>query len=98
MATKASFGLRMPILGLVKRMDYTGLDLVQKVISNATYQVPPQRTQSKTVDQLVAQGKLGVKTGGGYYEYGGRSTEEIMKERDIKLIKLREFLKEMGEL
>lgn len=98
LATKASFGLRMPILGLVKRMDYTGLDLVQKVISNATYQVPPQRTQSKTVDQLVAQGKLGVKTGGGYYEYGGRSTEEIMKERDIKLIKLRKFLQEMGEL
>jgi 3-hydroxybutyryl-CoA dehydrogenase len=98
LATKAGFGLRMPILGLVKRMDYTGLDLVQKMISNAAYQVPPQRTQSKTVDQLVAQGKLGVKTGGGYYEYGGRSTEEIMKERDIKLIKLRDFLKEMGEL
>jgi len=39
-----------------------------------------------------------VKTGSGYYEYGGRSTEEIMKERDMKLIRLREFLKKMGEL
>lgn len=97
-ATKASFGLRMPILGLVKRMDFTGLDLSQKILSNATYQIPAQKTKSKTVDQLVAQGKLGVKTGSGYYEYGGRSTEEIMKERDIKLIKLREFLKELGEL
>ena len=97
-ATKASFGLRMPILGLVKRMDFTGLDLSQKILSNATYQIPTQKTKSKTVDQLVAQGKLGVKTGSGYYEYGGRSTEEIMKERDIKLIKLREFLKELGEL
>ncbi|MDI6754960.1 MAG: 3-hydroxyacyl-CoA dehydrogenase family protein [Thermodesulfobacteriota bacterium] len=97
-ATKASFGLRMPILGLVKRMDFTGLDLSQKILSNATYKIPPQQTQSKTIDQLVAEGKLGVKTGSGYYEYGGRSTEEIMKERDIKLIKLREFLKELGEL
>ena len=97
-ATKASFGLRMPILGLVKRMDFTGLDLTQKILSNATYKIPPQQPQSKTVDQLVAQGKLGVKTRSGYYEYGGRSTEEIMKERDIKLIKLREFLKELGEL
>ncbi|HYB19465.1 MAG TPA: 3-hydroxyacyl-CoA dehydrogenase family protein [Thermodesulfobacteriota bacterium] len=96
--TKASFALRMPILGLVKRMDFSGLDLSQKVISNATYKVPPQRTKSKSVDRLVEQGKLGVKTGSGFYEYGGRSTEEIMKERDIKLIKLREFLKEMGEL
>ncbi len=97
-ATKASFGLRMPILGLVKRMDFTGLDLSQKILNNATYKIPPQKTQSQTIDQLVAQGKLGVKTGSGYYEYGGRSTEEIMKERDIKLIKLREFLKELGEL
>lgn len=98
MAAKASFGLRMPILGLAKRMDYAGLDLVQKIISNADCKAPPRRTRSKTVDQLVLQGKLGVKTGSGYYEYGGRSTEEIMKERDVKLIKLRELLKEMGEL
>jgi 3-hydroxybutyryl-CoA dehydrogenase len=97
-ATKASFALRMPILGLVKRMDFTGLDLTQKIISNQIYKVPPQNTKSRTVDQLVSQGKLGVKTGSGYYEYGGRSTEEIMMERDMKLIKLREFLKEMGEL
>ena len=98
LATKAGFGLRMPILGVVKRMDYTGLDLTQKLIRNAAYQPPPPQTRSKTVDRLVAEGKLGVKTGGGYYEYGGRSTEEIMKERDIKLIRLRAFLEEMGEL
>ena len=98
MATKASFGLRMPVLGLVKRMDFTGLDLTQKILSNATYKIPAQQVRSKTVDELVARGKLGVKTGGGYYEYGGRSTEEIMKERDRKLIQLREFLKDLGEL
>jgi 3-hydroxybutyryl-CoA dehydrogenase len=97
-ATKASFGLRIPILGLVKRMDYTGLDLTQKILSNAVYEPPPRRTRSTSVDQLVSRGKLGVKTGGGYYEYGDRSTEEIMKERDVKLIKLREFLKGIGEL
>jgi 3-hydroxybutyryl-CoA dehydrogenase len=97
-ATKASFGLRIPILGLVKRMDYTGLDLTQKILSNALYEPPPRRTRSTTVDQLVSRGMLGVKTGGGYYEYGDRSTEEIMKERDVKLIKLREFLKGIGEL
>jgi 3-hydroxybutyryl-CoA dehydrogenase len=97
-ATKASFGLRMPVLGLTKRMDFTGLDLTQKIISNALYEAPPRRSRSAMVDRLVSEGRLGVKTGSGFHEYGGRSTEEIMKERDVKLIKLREFLKEMGEL
>lgn len=98
MATKTSFGMRIPILGLVKRMDYAGLDLTQKILSNAMYEPPPRRTRSRTVDERISLGKLGVKTGSGYYEYEGRSTEEIMKERDVKLIKLREFLKELGEL
>jgi 3-hydroxybutyryl-CoA dehydrogenase len=97
-ATKASFGLRIPILGLVKRMDFAGLDLAQKVISNRLYEPPPPQERSKSVDRLVAQGKLGVKSGSGFYDYGGRSPEEIMKERDLKLIKLREFLKKLGEL
>jgi len=97
-ATKASFGLRIPILGLVKRMDFTGLDLSQKVISNRLYEPPRPEGRSKSIDQLVSQGKLGVKSGRGFYEYANRSTEDIMKERDIKLIKLREFLRELGEL
>jgi len=96
--TKASFGLRIPILGLVKRMDFTGLDLSQKVISNRLYEPPRPEGRSEIIDQLVSQRKLGVKSGSGFYDYGNRSTEEIMKERDIKLIRLREFLKELGEL
>lgn len=98
MAVKSGFGLRIPILGVVKRMDYGGLDLTQKIIANAQYQPPSRRTRSETVDDLVSQGKLGVKSGGGFYGYGGRTPEEIMKERDLKLIKLKTFLTEMGEL
>jgi len=96
-ATKASFGLRLPILGLVKRMDYTGLDLQQKFLANRSTD-PSAKASSETIDKLVSEGKLGVKNGAGFYDYGGRSPEEIMKERDVKLIKLREFLRELGEL
>lgn len=96
-ATKTSFGLRMPIVGLVKRFDFAGLDFSQKVLRNHQYEPPQGMDRSPSIDRLVSQGKLGVKTGAGFYEYGGRSTEEIMRERDIKLIKLREFLKDLGE-
>ncbi|MCX5914486.1 MAG: 3-hydroxyacyl-CoA dehydrogenase family protein [Deltaproteobacteria bacterium] len=97
-AAKASFGLRTPIVGVVKRMDFAGLDVTQKVIRNADFEIAPQMTRSKTLDQLVAQGRMGAKNGKGFYEYGGRSPAEIMKERDIKLIKLKKFLQEVGEL
>jgi 3-hydroxybutyryl-CoA dehydrogenase len=97
-ATKASFGLRIPVLGLVKRMDFTGLDLTQKILRNRSYEPPAPIEKSKIIDGLVAQGKLGVKSGSGFYNYGGRTSEEIMKERDVKLIKLREFLRGIGEL
>ncbi|MCD6299587.1 MAG: 3-hydroxyacyl-CoA dehydrogenase family protein, partial [Dehalococcoidales bacterium] len=97
-ATKAGFGFRMPILGIMKRHDFTGLDLVQQVLKNKSYHPPEVRGRSDAVDKLVSQGRLGVKTGGGFYDYESQSTEEIFSERDVKLLKLKEFLIELGEL
>ena len=97
MATKASFGLRIPILGLVKRVDFAGLDLAQRVLKNKSYTPPPVRGRSEVVDSMVSQGRLGVKTGKGFYDYGDSPIEEILRKRDVKLLKLREFLADLGE-
>ncbi|UCF82952.1 MAG: 3-hydroxyacyl-CoA dehydrogenase family protein [Desulfobacteraceae bacterium] len=97
-ATKASFGLRMPILGLVKRVDFTGLDLAQKALRNKSYGPPPVKGRSGVVDSMVSQGRLGVKVGKGFYDYGDTPIEEILRERDLKLLKLRSFLFDLGEL
>ena len=97
-ASKASFGLRIPILGLMKREDFAGLDTVQRNMNNRLYQPPEVRGSSKTLNRLIERGRLGVKTGSGFYDYQGRTAEELMRERDIKLIKLREFLRDLGEL
>jgi 3-hydroxyacyl-CoA dehydrogenase len=95
---KNSFALRTPTLGLVKRFDFAGLDLTQKILRNRQYDPPAIIDRSAQVDRLVAQGKLGAKTGCGFFDYGNRTTEEITKERDVKLIQLREYLRELGEL
>ena len=97
-ATKASFALRMPILGLVKRIDFAGLDLAQKVLRNKSYSPPQVKGRSEVIDSMVAQGRLGVKSRKGFYDYGDASVEDIMKERDLKLLKLRKLLIELGEL
>lgn len=97
-ATKASFGLRIPILGLVKRLDFTGLDLLQNILRNKSYTPPPVKESSPAVDALISQGRLGVKSGHGFYDYGKMPIEDILKERDKKLLKLKEFLSQLGEL
>jgi len=97
MATKASFGLRIPILGLVKRVDFAGLDLVQQILKNKSYTPPQVRGRSEAVDSMVSQGRLGVKTGKGFYDYGDSPIQEILRKRDLKLLKLREFLADLGE-
>jgi 3-hydroxyacyl-CoA dehydrogenase len=90
--------MQPPILGLVKRLDFTGLDLVQKILRNKSYRPHPVGQRSEIVDTMVSQGRLGVKTGRGFYDYGEGSTGEILRERDVKLLKLRKFLSELGEL
>jgi 3-hydroxybutyryl-CoA dehydrogenase len=97
-ATKASFGFRMPILGVAKKVDFAGVDQIQRSIRNGLYQPPPARLNSESLDRLVSEGKLGVKSGQGFFDYGGRPAGEIMKETNEKLIKLLRFLKELGEL
>jgi len=95
MVAKASFGLRTPILGLVQRMDYNGLDLVQRNLLNKSYERPSWPGHSRSLDALVAEGKYGVKSGQGFYDYRDRSMEETLRNRDIKLLRLKSFLDEM---
>jgi 3-hydroxybutyryl-CoA dehydrogenase len=96
-ATKASFGLRTPILGLMKRADFAGLDLVQQILKNRSYSPPEVRGKCDQIDKLVAQGNLGVKTRKGFYDYGDQPVEDTVRERDLKLLKLLTLLKEMEE-
>lgn len=96
LVARASFGLRMPFMGPFQRMDYAGLDLTRKALVDADYPPSPLARRSETVERLVQEGRLGVKSGAGHYDYGGRSPEEVMKERDLKLLRLLHFLREEG--
>jgi 3-hydroxybutyryl-CoA dehydrogenase len=87
-----SFGLRLPILGIAKRCDFTGLDLVQKILSNKSYHPPEVRGKCDAINHLIESGKLGVKTLHGFYNYQQTNEVDVLRDRDIKLIKLKEFI------
>lgn len=95
-AVKNSLALRMPIVGLVQRFDFTGLDLTQQSLINKSYLPPEVKDHSVVLEELIAKGRKGVKNGKGFYDYGGRTTEEILHERDLKLFNLRSFLEELN--
>lgn len=82
-------GLRLLLLGQLRKADYTGLELVAKALANRTYEPPTPRDRSATLDRLLAEGRTGVLAGRGFFDYGGRSAEELFRERDRKLLALK---------
>ena len=81
--------LRMVTLGYFKKADFTGLDMIQRAIANRSYDPPPVRDHSETLDRLIEQGRGGVMAGAGFYDYAGKPAAELFHERDIKLLKLK---------
>ena len=90
--------LRMPILGIMAKADFTGLPLMQQGLANLTYSPPPMRGRSETLDRLLAEGRTGVMSGKGYFDWGDRSPEELFRERDRKLLALKQALRRIGPM
>src|SRR5262249_20018835 len=88
-AIRYGLALRLPVLGHLKKADYTGLEMVQRALANRSYEPPPVRGNCATVDRLVAGGRTGVMAGKGFYDYGGASPETLFRERDRKILRLK---------
>jgi 3-hydroxybutyryl-CoA dehydrogenase len=95
LAVKASFMPRGMVLGLVQRIDFTGLDISANNIINASYVPPKANNRPKALFDHVDKGELGVKTGKGFYDYGGRSAAKIAKKRDKMLFKVFKATKDL---
>ena len=86
-AVKASIVPRAMVLGFVQRYDFTGLDLSLANLRNPDYVEPSQEDTPRSLVERVDRGDLGVKTGRGFFDYGGRSLEDILSQRDDALLR-----------
>jgi len=73
-AALTSFGMPM---GPFTLMDMLGIDVCKYVADYLYDEYGPRLEPAKLLDQLVAAGRLGEKTGKGFYGYGGESDEPV---------------------
>jgi 3-hydroxybutyryl-CoA dehydrogenase len=90
--------LRIPILGIMAKADFTGLLLMQQGMRNRSYTPPVPRDHSPTLDRLIEAGRTGVMAGAGYFDWGDRKPEELFRERDRKLLALKQALRAIGPM
>jgi len=88
-AVKYSLGIRLPVVGVVQTMDFTGLDLVLDVGKSYGFSNP-------FIEEKVEKGLLGVKTSQGIYDYGGRTEPEVLAKRDRMFLRMLEQLEDMN--
>ena len=90
--------LRLPILGHLAKLDFTGLELIAHSLRNRTY-IPPEPFQSSaSLNALLAEGRKGVMSGRGFFDWGDRTAEELFRERDLKLLALKKALRTIGPM
>jgi 3-hydroxybutyryl-CoA dehydrogenase len=80
-ATRYGFGFRFAAMGLIEFIDFGGNDILhyasdylQRELRDARYAAPP------IVDRLMAQGRNGLKSGQGFYDYRGRDVAAYRRE------------------
>ena len=82
------FGLRMALMGPLERADFAGLETTLAV---QRYLLPLLEKRTEGSPSLVAhveQGRLGVKTGGGFYDWPPEKAAKRQAQRDRALLEI----------
>lgn len=97
---KTSFGFRLSAYGPMEVIDMAGTDIYdaiwhyfhEKFPNDSTFNVP------KVIHELASAGKLGLKSGEGFYKYEGDVLAKVLRERDKRFYdRLKLFRKEFGK-
>ena len=85
---KHGLGLRWALLGPLEIADLGGLDVFNTIGSYLPKSLSNAADSPKVLQDLVTEGKLGAKSGSGFYDYPAGRMEQIIADRDEKLIEI----------
>ena len=96
MAAKAMYGFRLSCIGPMEADDMIGLDTSARVSRNLFRTLTNRTEPSATLLDKVNRGELGIKTGGGWYNYRGKTRTQILDEINRRLLKQLVLFKARG--
>jgi 3-hydroxybutyryl-CoA dehydrogenase/5-formyl-3-hydroxy-2-methylpyridine 4-carboxylate dehydrogenase len=85
-------GYKLAVIGPMELLDMAGLDIYDAVGSYLNRDLSTSGEVSKTIRDLIEQGRLGMKTGGGIYDYTPEQIDELRAQRAAKLVAVRKAL------
>jgi 3-hydroxybutyryl-CoA dehydrogenase len=94
---RESFGFRLAVIGPLQTMDMGGLDLIHKGMKYLYPFIDRSVEVQKILSEKIERGALGLKTGGGFFQYEQKEALALSrpsKERDKKLLYLLNTLSE----
>ncbi|NDZ13068.1 3-hydroxyacyl-CoA dehydrogenase [Variovorax sp. WS11] len=72
-ATRYGLGLRFAALGVVEFIDFGGADILHHASREMSGSIDPARYAAPAIlDRMMEEGRLGLKSGSGFYDYVGR--------------------------
>jgi 3-hydroxybutyryl-CoA dehydrogenase len=74
---KSSFGRRLAVLGPLENADLVGTDLTLDIHENVLHDLEAQQGPSRYLQQLVADGRLGMKSGEGFQTWTEDEAEAV---------------------
>jgi 3-hydroxybutyryl-CoA dehydrogenase len=96
LVARLTFALRLPAVGPCENMDLVGLELIEQIQSYLLADLCDSKQSLPVIRSLLAQGRAGMKTGRGFYDWGRRDPRELLAQRDEQIARQIKFLKEIG--
>jgi 3-hydroxyacyl-CoA dehydrogenase len=93
---KWGIGYKLAVIPPMQLLDVAGLDIYESVADYLNPELSTESGVSETITKLTGERKLGLKTGGGLFDYSQDELAELPKKRAAALVAVRKALDAQG--